>query len=243
MPHARLDSRITRSSLWREPEYVRCVWIAILANKDENGYVEATYEWLRGESNLTEDDDGRKFATALECLESPDPISKNKEFEGKRIIRVDGGWLVTGHEKYRLREDEIREGTRLRVARFRENLRNSSKNDNVTSCNVTRENVTLPPVSVSVSVSDSSLSLKDSEIDKRLERNIIPPKFEIVNKYCIERKNGISAQDFIDFYTSKGWMVGKNKMRDWQASVRTWEKNRYQKNNQSDDSTSIYSKL
>ena len=45
-----------------------------------------------------------------------------------------------------------------------------------------------------------------------------------VREYCAERKNGVDAQRFIDFYTSKGWMVGKNKMKDWKACVRMWEK-------------------
>ena len=56
------------------------------------------------------------------------------------------------------------------------------------------------------------------------ERNIfIPPTFEQVSCYCEERKNNVDASKFFNFYESKGWMVGKNKMKDWKASVRTWE--------------------
>ena len=51
----------------------------------------------------------------------------------------------------------------------------------------------------------------------------IPPTLEQVTSYCSERKNNVDPQRFIDFYESKGWMVGKNKMKDWQAAVRTWE--------------------
>lgn len=54
----------------------------------------------------------------------------------------------------------------------------------------------------------------------------VPPSVDEVAAYCQERKNGVDAQEFVDFYTSKGWMVGKNKMKDWQAAVRTWEKSR-----------------
>jgi len=50
-----------------------------------------------------------------------------------------------------------------------------------------------------------------------------PPTLEEVEAYCLERNNGIDAQQFIDFYSSKGWMIGKNKMKDWKAAVRTWE--------------------
>lgn len=50
------------------------------------------------------------------------------------------------------------------------------------------------------------------------------PSLEEINAYCTERKNDVSAQKFFDFYESKGWMVGKNKMKDWKAAVRNWEK-------------------
>ena len=63
---------------------------------------------------------------------------------------------------------------------------------------------------------------------ERDERNIIPPPMELVEAYCLERGNGISAQEFCDHYEATGWMVGKNKMRDWQAAVRTWENKRTQ---------------
>ena len=49
------------------------------------------------------------------------------------------------------------------------------------------------------------------------------PTVEEIAAYCSERKNGIDAQAFFDFYESKGWKVGAVKMKDWRASVRTWE--------------------
>jgi hypothetical protein len=55
------------------------------------------------------------------------------------------------------------------------------------------------------------------------ERNIIPPPIELLKKYCKDRKNGIEPQIFLDFYESKGWLIGKTRMKDWQAAVRTWE--------------------
>lgn len=52
-----------------------------------------------------------------------------------------------------------------------------------------------------------------------------PPTFEQVKAYCDKRKNGVSPQGFIDFYESKGWMIGKNKMKSFEAAIRTWEAN------------------
>jgi len=51
----------------------------------------------------------------------------------------------------------------------------------------------------------------------------IPPSVEEVAAYCAERKNGIQAQRFVDFYAAKGWRIGKEAMHDWRAAVRIWE--------------------
>ena len=56
-----------------------------------------------------------------------------------------------------------------------------------------------------------------------------PTVIDITN-YCLERNNNIDAETFYDFYESKDWKVGKTKMKDWKACVRTWEK-RQTKNN------------
>ena len=50
------------------------------------------------------------------------------------------------------------------------------------------------------------------------------PKLDDVKDYCILRSNNIDAEAFMDFYESKDWKIGKNKMKDWKACVRTWEK-------------------
>lgn len=54
-------------------------------------------------------------------------------------------------------------------------------------------------------------------------KSFIIPQIKEILEYCQERKNNVDAQKFFDFYESKGWMVGKNKMKDWKAAVRTWE--------------------
>lgn len=55
-------------------------------------------------------------------------------------------------------------------------------------------------------------------------RRFTPPTVEQVRDYCRERGNSVDPEKFVDFYTSKGWKVGKDPMKDWKASVRTWEK-------------------
>lgn len=63
------------------------------------------------------------------------------------------------------------------------------------------------------------------EEPKGSKKKFEPPSVEEVRDYCQSRKgNTVDAQAFVDFYTSKGWMVGKNHMKDWKAAVRTWER-------------------
>lgn len=82
---------------------------------------------------------------------------------------------------------------------------------------------------------DSKCKANDNQLESKEEenreketkiQNIIPPELEWVEKYCEERKNEIDVEKFMNHYTSNGWQIGKAKMKDWQAAVRTWEKNR-----------------
>ncbi len=77
--------------------------------------------------------------------------------------------------------------------------------------------------------------VKDNNIGGK---KFTPPTIEEVKQYCQERNNKVDPETFVNFYESKGWLVGKNKMKDWKAAVRTWEKNRKEKTYQS--STDIY---
>ena len=80
-----------------------------------------------------------------------------------------------------------------------------------------------PPINALKTNMERGLKADTLEKKGKEERNIIPPPKELVEVYCVKRKNGVNPQIFIDFYESKGWFVGKNKMKDWQAAIRTWE--------------------
>jgi len=60
------------------------------------------------------------------------------------------------------------------------------------------------------------------------------PTIEEIAAYCAERKNNVDPQAFFDFYESKGWRVGNQPMKDWKASVRTWERREKPKTKPSD---------
>ena len=67
----------------------------------------------------------------------------------------------------------------------------------------------------------------DKSVPPRTRARFTAPTLEEVKAYCDERKNGVDPQRFVDYYSSNGWKVGKNPMKDWKAAVRTWEKNGY----------------
>jgi hypothetical protein len=69
---------------------------------------------------------------------------------------------------------------------------------------------------------------KESKENKK-ERNIIPPDIKEVIAYCQERKNGVNPYKWYNHYEANGWMVGKTRMKNWQAAIRTWEQNDFDK--------------
>lgn len=75
---------------------------------------------------------------------------------------------------------------------------------------------------------ENNTSINNTSIRKEIykEKKFKKPTLEEVQAYCKERNNNVNAEQFIDFYESNGWKVGKNSMKDWKASVRTWERNR-----------------
>ena len=84
------------------------------------------------------------------------------------------------------------------------------------------QKITEPPLLIP----DSRFLIPDSKNKRIVEKkSFSPPSVKEVAEYCQERNNSIDATRFIDHYTANGWMVGKNKMKCWKASIRTWEQN------------------
>ena len=112
---------------------------------------------------------------------------------------------------------EIREKNRLRVKKFREKEKQKQL-----ECNVTETLCNAIDIDKEIDID------KDKEIDIKKEnnkrKNFIKPTVEEVKQYCLERKNSVDPEYFIDYYNSNGWKVGKNPMKDWKATVRTWER-------------------
>lgn len=108
--YTKLFNSITDSSVWSEPSDIRVLWITMLAMADRNGLIHASVPGLAHRARISLE----TTQAGLKKFMEPDPFSRSKDFEGRRIEEVDGGWKLLNHEKYRdLRNEEsIRESKR-----------------------------------------------------------------------------------------------------------------------------------
>ena len=140
------------------------------------------------------------------------------------IVTNNGFFSIAGWEEYQNIDgmEKIREQNRLRKQKQREKQKllpdvSRDSHGTVTESHATEEDI-------------------DKDIERDKEKDIVvesstptrkrfsPPTVSDVNAYCLERGNNVDPNRFVDYYTANGWMVGKNKMKDWKAAVRTWEK-------------------
>lgn len=133
-----------------------------------------------------------------------------------------------------------REQSRIRQQRHREKIANTS-NDNalvtrdidVSNADVTHSRVEKSKSRVDIYSLDGGISIDQSNkddpdtsvsTDTKPQKRFVKPTLEEVQAYCRERNNNVDAEKWYDHYTANGWKVGKNPMKDWKASIRTWER-------------------
>lgn len=97
---------------------------------------------------------------------------------------------------------------------------------NVSKC---KQNFSPPPSLPSPPTPPVSISPSPKEKPPKGGKKKVPPTVDEVRVYCLERRNGIDPQAFVDFYEARGWKYGPGKpVADWKACVRTWENRRKQ---------------
>ena len=208
MGYTKLFTEIIMSTVWREPDHVRLLWITMLALKDRWHIVNASLPGLADSARITIEE----CEQALTVLSSPDPHSRTKDHDGRRIEPCDGGWLILNGEKYRnkMSLDERREYQRIKQREYRQKKKEVS-----TSCQQSSQQLTHTDT-------DTDTDTKDQK--REPSRRFTPPSLQEVEQYRQERESTVDPETFRDFYEAKNWMVGKNKMKDWKAAFRTWEK-------------------
>ena len=95
------------------------------------------------------------------------------------------------------------------------------------------------PVPVNVNTPNTSVGRETADKPPRAAR-FTPPTVDEVKVYCQERGNSVDPERFVDFYASKGWLVGKTRMKDWRAAVRSWERSDSQQKAQDKDRIRSY---
>lgn len=144
-------------------------------------------------------------------------------FESFGMIEyMDGVLTISNWEKHQNVDgmEKIREQNRKRVAAYREKQKLLSGN---VTCNVTVTERNAVDKDKDKEQEKDKECIEEGETAPAKRKRFTPPTIEEVKAYCIERKNGIDPQAFIDYYEARGWNIGKNKMKDWKAAVRTWE--------------------
>jgi hypothetical protein len=117
MGFTKLFSSLVHSTVWREEMHVKVVWVTMLALANRHGDVLASVPGLADAARVSLE----QCVDALEKFKAPDPWSRTKTHEGRRVIEVDGGWNLLNYPKYReIRDaDERRIQTREAVRRHR----------------------------------------------------------------------------------------------------------------------------
>lgn len=102
----KLWASILESSIWSEPVENRVVWITMLTMADRNGFVGASIDGLARRANVSID----AVRAALVTFQQPDPNSRNKDNEGRRIEEVPRGWHILNYTYFRdLRDEQARQ--------------------------------------------------------------------------------------------------------------------------------------
>lgn len=191
--------------------------------------------------SMSADDDGFCNQVSVSMFKAHASVADLQQLLEKRYIyQFDNGVIVIKHWRMAnaLRKD------RYTPTNFKEELAklkiksNGSYTFSDDGCQMVAN--CLPQDSIGKDSKDKDSKDKDSKEESAREekhKRFYPPTIDEVKQYCEERKNNIDPMAFIDFYSSKGWMIGKNRMKDWKAAVRTWERKRKE---QSQSESGVY---
>jgi len=207
--YVKLFASLYQGTLRGKPDEI-LVFTNMLAHADQHGMVDMHFRAIAEEVGITIE----RVKAAVINLEMPDQESRSHEEEGKRLIRLDEhrewGWRVVNYLKYRAirNEDDRREQNRAAQEKFR---------------NKSNQNKPRKPMSAHTEAEAEALTTNTTGVQKRTP--FVKPSVEEVEAYCQERRNDVSVASWFDHYDTNGWKVGRNSMKDWRASIRTWERN------------------
>jgi hypothetical protein len=123
--YAKLFQKILDSTIWREDDKTRIVWITLLAMSDQDGIVDAAMPSIADRARV----DIPACKAALDKFLAPEEYSRTTEFEGRRIEKVGNGYKLLNHKKYRemMSLEHRREYKRIKAQEYRDDVRRMNK--------------------------------------------------------------------------------------------------------------------
>ena len=168
-------------------------------------------EVVFGLNLFVSDDEFFWSESVLKRLESWSLISSKRSESGKKGGAPIGNKNAAKHLKDSKKQTEL-----------------DSKNKQMLECETNENKQMLEKNNQTQAIKEKERNQTEIELESigaKAVKRFCPPTLEEVKVYVEEKGYAFfDAERFIDFYTSKGWMVGKNKMKDWQAAVRNWHK-------------------
>jgi|TARA_R110000751_G_scaffold125356_3_gene226951 hypothetical protein len=148
----------------------------------------------------------------------------------KRLITVERGQVVFGRkvwsERLKISEMKLRRYLEMLKAQGMINQQITSRYSLITVLNYHEYQVNNQQTTSKQPASNQQVTTSKQVNNKTIGKKFVPPTVLQVKEYCEERKNTVDPETFIDFYSASNWMRGRNKVKDWKACIRTWEKNR-----------------
>lgn len=152
--YTKLFEQILESTVWCEPDSTRVVWITMLAMSGRDGEVLSSVPGLAKRAMVTVE----QTREALNCFMSPDPDSRTKDFKGRRIAEIDGGWQILNHKKYRDLLDSEAEKERKRLwweeHRGKNSKLDDTSGDSTKLVELAQASTTTPPATSTTSEKD-----------------------------------------------------------------------------------------
>lgn len=167
--YTKLFNSILASTIWREDDKTRIVWITLLAMADRHGLAEGSVPGIADFARVSVDD----CRKALGKLSAPDEDSRSQEHEGRRIEAVEGGWRLLNHEKYRqkLSADERREYLKLKQREYRRRGKSTGV-DNVSDTDTVLTHTEAEAEAEALREDPGSLKQTEAQVLERLRKEI-----------------------------------------------------------------------
>ncbi len=227
----KLFGSLIHSTIWREPDHVRLVWITMMAMVNRDGVVEASLPGLADAARVTIE----QCEDALAKFHEVDKYSRSKAHDGRRIETIEGGWHLLNYDSYRRRmsADDQREKGAIRAKRFRENDREfvqtvtapalravtvtaRHENNDIAEAEAEAEAEKIGSAPVPVA------SVPKAKVERKKPRHALPDNWRPTPEH-LERARSLNLNCRTEFDKFKHHAIANGRlMASWNAAFTTW---------------------